>query len=199
MYLKSIDNKILFEGRFASLKKGLEMAVNDNCDLDRINLRQANLTGVRLDGAKMRQACLWGANLNDVHFNHVDLIGADLRTANVLGTYITNSECADIDFSGTYFSRVVLSGTDLSKTRFSCSSIFSVDLTVVKSLQGAIYSHLGETDCSLSHAPLIISGFKFPMVFMEDNVLIENEIKKIAIRQQLINCLIEKIPTDIIL
>ncbi len=194
MYLKSIDNQILFEGRFPTVKKGLEIAARENCNLEKINLRHTNLSGLSLDGAKMKGACLWGANLNDVRLNNTDLTGADFRTATLLGTSIIKSNCTKADFSGAYFSRVELLETDLSFTCFSCPSIFCVDLTKAKSLKNAVYSHLGEIDCALSHAPLIINGLKFPMVFMDDAMLMGDKIKKIAIRQQLINCLNEKIP-----
>lgn len=182
MYLKSVSGKILFEGRFSNVRKGLEMAVIDKCDLTGINLRQANLSGAHIDGANMPRACLWGANLGGADLSEANLEAADLRTANLLDTCLAEAYCHGADFSGAYFSRTIFRDTDLSNTRFSCPSFFTTELSEVRSLENAIYCHLGEVDCDLSHAPLIIRGLKKPLVFMDDSVLVGQDIKKIALR-----------------
>lgn len=193
MYLKSIEGKILYEGRFSSVKKGIEMAVEEKRDLSGINLRYANIAGAQIDGVQMAGACFWGANLNGANMASGNFEGCDFRTANFLDTCLAESNCQKADFSGAYFSRTIFRQADLSKTRFSCPSIFSIDLPEVETLEGAIYSHLGETDCDLSHAPLIIHGLKQPMVFMDDSVLVGTDIQKISLREILIHNILNKI------
>ena len=182
MYLKSVSGKIIYEGRFTNIRKGVEMALADNCPLNGINLRQANLAGAQLDGAQMQDSCLWGANLNGANLAGVDFSNADFRTANLLNCCLAESNCSGVNFSGAYFSRTIFRDTDLSNTRFSCPSLFTLDLSDVMTLSGAVYCHQGEVDCDLSHAPLIIRGLKKPLVFMDDSVLVGADIKKIALR-----------------
>lgn len=183
MYLKSVSGKIIYEGRFSNVRQGVEMAVADKCPLKNINLRQANLMGAQIDGAYMPDACFWGANLNSANMTEGDFSGADFRTVNLPDTCLAEADCTGADFSGAYFSRTIFRAANLSQTRFSCPSLFSIDLSDIRTLEGAIYSHLGEVDCDLSHAPLIISGLQKQLVFMDDSVLVGTDIKKIALRE----------------
>lgn len=189
MFLKSTTGKILYEGQFSSVRKGVERAIEDHCILDGIDLRKANLAGASMDGARMRGACFWGANLGKADMSEGDFEGADFRTANLLDTCLAESNCHEANFSGAYFSRTIVIAADLSETVFSCPSIFSVDLQEAETLRGAVYNHLGETECDLSHAPLIIRGLQKPLVFMDDSVLVGTTIKKIAIREQVLGAL----------
>ena len=54
-----MDGKVLFSGRFASLKLCVEAAVSAP-----VSLRYASLVGVRLDGASLDGASLFGARLD---------------------------------------------------------------------------------------------------------------------------------------
>ena len=193
MYLKSVEGKILFEGRFSSVKKGLEMAVEAKADLRKIDLRRANLMGAQIDGAIMPEACFWGANLKSANMAEGDYRGGDFRTANLADTCLAESNCAGVDFTGAYFSRTLVRQADLSETRFSCPSIFSIDLAEAACLTGAIYSHMGETDCDLSHAPLIIKGLPQSLVFMDDTVLIGTRAVKISMREAVLEGILQPI------
>lgn len=190
MYLKSVEGKILFEGRFSSVKKGVEMAVEKKADLSRIDLRHANLMGARIDHAIMPQACFWGANLNSANMSAGNFTNSDFRTANFADTCLAESTCEGADFSGSYFSRTIFRQADLSSTRFSCPSIFSIDLVEAGTLRGAIYSHMGEEDCDLSHAPLIIRGLERPLIFMDDTVLIGTKSIKIPMREAILESIL---------
>lgn len=193
MYLKSIKGKILFEGRFPSIKKGVEMAVESKTDLSAIDLRGANLMGAQMDHALMPQACFWGANLNSANMSGGDFSGSDFRTANFANSCLAESDCTGADFSGAYFSSTIFRQADLSNTRFSCPSIFSIDLVDAAALTGAIYSHLGEEECDLSHAPLIIRGLERPLIFMDDTVLIGTKAIKIPMREAILESILAPI------
>jgi uncharacterized protein YjbI with pentapeptide repeats len=192
MYLKSVDGKILFEGRFANVRQGVEMAVESGEALHHINLRGANLSGAQLDNAKMEKACFWGANLNDTNMSEGVFEGADFRTANFVDSCMAEADCTSANFDGAYFSRTIFTGAHLQRTQFSCPSIFTIDLSHTAGLEGAIYSHLGEVDCDLSHAPLIIRGLHKPMIFMDDHMLIGTDVKKIALRQTVLESILNQ-------
>lgn len=196
MYLKSVDGKILYKGRFSSVKQGVEMAVSDGVALDGINLRQANLAGALMDKAKMAGASFWGANLKGADMSEGDYTGTDFRTANLLDTCFAEALCENANFDGAYFSRTILRGADLSYTRFSCPSIFSVDLVEVSSMEGAIYSHLGEVDCALSHAPIIIHGLQKPLIFMDDVALVAGKIQEVNLRAAVLKGILESITQE---
>jgi uncharacterized protein YjbI with pentapeptide repeats len=192
MYLKSVDGKILFDGCFSNVKQGLEMAVESGVSLQGINLRSANLAGAQLDNAKMEKACFWGANLNGTNMSDGNFEKADFRTAHFLDTCLAEANCEDANFEGAYFSRTIFTDTNLCKAQFSCPSIFTIDLSHVAGMEGAIYSHLGEVDCDLSHAPLIIRGLSKPMIFMDDCMLIGNDLKKISMRNAVLESILNQ-------
>ena len=182
MYLKSTSGKILYEGRFSSIKKGVEMAVSDNTDLTGINLRYANLAHASLDQAKMSNACLWGANLSHTDLCGADLQGADFRTTHLLHSCLAEANCEKADFKGAYFVKTILTGTILSEAEFSCPSIFNVNLNEAAHLNGAVYHHLGEIACDLSSPPLIIQGLPQPLILLKNKAIIGSVIRETSLR-----------------
>ena len=193
MYLKSVQGEVLYRGNFSSIKKGVEMAVEEKIDLSNIDLRHANLANAQIDGAKMNGACFWGANLNEANLAEGTFKQADFRTANCLGTCLAETDCTGADFSGSYFSRTICRDAVLTDTRFSCPSLFSLNLVEVKSLKGAIYSHWGEVDCDLSHAPLVIRGLEKPLIFMDDCLLLGQKHIKTPIKDDVLASILSSI------
>jgi uncharacterized protein YjbI with pentapeptide repeats len=191
MYLKSVDRKILYEGRFSNVRQGVEQAVELNIDLTNINLKGANLTGGRFDNAYMPEACLWGANLTDANFTSAELQGSDFRLSQLLNCCLAEADCSESNFDGAYFSRTILTDTDLSQCQFSCPSLFQNNLADVKTLLGSIYSHLGEEDCPLSYAPLVIKGLPKRMIFMDHHAIIGGDLKQTNMRDRLFRAILD--------
>lgn len=190
MYLKSVDGKILYEGRFSNIRQGLEQAVEKEIDLTAVNLRAANLSGGHFDDAYMPKACLWGANLNEANFSNAVLSYSDFRATNLLNTCLVEANCANSNFEGAYYARTLLSGADLSECQFSCPSLFQVNLAEAKTLKGSTYSHLGEQECAMSHAPIIIQGLMKPMIFMDHHALIGGDLKKTDLRDRILDSIL---------
>lgn len=191
MYLKSVDGKILYEGRFANIRQGVKQAVKKKIDLTNINLKGANLAGGQFDDAIMPKACLWGANLTDSNFTAATLKGSDFRASQLLNCCLAEADCSESNFDGAYFSRTILTVTDLSQCQFSCPSLFQNNLADVKTLSGSIYSHLGEEDCSLSYTPLIIQGLPKRMIFMDQHAIIGSDLKKTDMRDRLFQAILD--------
>jgi hypothetical protein len=187
MYLKSVSENILYEGRFSSVKKGVEMAVADNVDLAGINLRCANMAHANLDNAKMGKACLWGANLSHTDLCGADLQGADFRTAHLLHSCLVEANCNEADFKGAYFVKTILTRAKLSGAEFSCPSVFNVNLNEAALLDGAVYYHMGEIGCDLSSPPLVIQGLVQPVILMKDKAVIGSVIQEVSLRDLVFN------------
>ncbi len=196
MYLKSVEGKILYEGRFTNVRQGVEKAVECKTDLTGINLRGANLAGGSFDDAHMPKACLWGANLTDANFTQSHLEGSDFRASTLLNTCFAKAECGDSNFEGAYFARTILIDADLHDCSFSCPSLFQVNLAEAKTLEGAIYSHLGEQECALSNAPLIIKGLMKPMIFMDQHALIGSDLRKTDMRDRILKAVLEQTTSE---
>lgn len=196
MYLKSVDGKVLYEGRFSNIRQGVEQAVEKKIDLTEINLRCANLAGGSFDAAIMPRACLWGANLTDVDFSGAELEEADFRATTLLNSCLAESNCANSNFEGAYFSKTIVTQADLKGCKFSCPSLFQINLAEAKTLQGSIYSHLGEDECDLSHAPLIINGLMKPMIFMDNHVLIGGDLRLSNMRERLLSSILHEIENE---
>lgn len=189
MYLKSVEGKILFEGKFTNVKSGVEQAVEQGINLEKIDLRKANLAGAYLDDAKMAGACFWGANLASTDMTGGDFTNADFRAANFLDTCLAEANCENANFEGAYFSRTIMTDTNLTNCQFSCPSLFTLNLSDIQSLKGSIYSHLGEQDCNLSNIPLIIRGLPKQMIILDDSVIWGGSVKKIDMRDEVLGAL----------
>ena len=69
------SDKIVFEGKYESIKNCLEDATIKNVDLRGADLGGANLWGANLWGADLREADLSGANLREADLQNVKLYG----------------------------------------------------------------------------------------------------------------------------
>jgi uncharacterized protein YjbI with pentapeptide repeats len=78
------------------------------CDLERADLRGANLSNADLSGADLAQANLSNANLSGANFTAADLeevnfTGANLRGANFLGADLEAANFTNADVTGANF------------------------------------------------------------------------------------------------
>ncbi len=178
MYLKNLMGDVLIGGRFRSVAGVLKFAISSGVCLEDVDLRNSNLAGVDLDGVSMRRASLWGANLSGANFSGCDFSGADLRLANLKDSCVSSSNFSHCDFRGAYFSKTIINEANFSHCKFSCPSFFSVDLSVASSFDSACYIHEGEVECKLSRVPLVVQGLQWPVVILNDSVLIGGRLYK---------------------
>jgi uncharacterized protein YjbI with pentapeptide repeats len=69
-------------------------------DLNRANLRGANLCNYNLNGAKMRWVILRDADLQMADLSSADLTHADLRSANLSNADLNNANLSEADLRG---------------------------------------------------------------------------------------------------
>lgn len=189
MYLKSITGNILFEGRFLSVKKAVEAAVQDKVDLSYIDLRGANLSGACLDYANLYGACLWGANLKKANLSEANLEKADCRNVDFDTCCLADSNMSFVDFCGSYFSKTIIYAANFSNIKFSCPSFFTLKLSDATSLKGAIYKHLGEVDCAFNGPPIVIEGMPKTIILMENHSLIGRSLYNIGLHHSIFSSL----------
>lgn len=180
MKLTSIHGKILYEGRFATVRRAVEAAVREGVDLSGINLRRAVLRYAALDGAKMRGACLWGAIIDHAHMTDGDFTLADFRAAHAKEACFAEAVCTRADFRGAYLQGAIVRDGVFTGAQFSCPSVFAVPWEEAKNLKGATYWHRGETPCALSRAPMVIGGLPRRVVVMDAHVLVGTDLHPFA-------------------
>jgi hypothetical protein len=78
-------------------------------DIQRIDLRGANLSGANLTSADLRDADLTGADLTGADLRDADLTGADLTGADLRDANLTGADLSDANLTGAY-----LTGADLN-------------------------------------------------------------------------------------
>lgn len=100
-------------------------AVNwDNCRLEDLTVRRADLSGARVRNAKLRQANLLGAklvgadlaytDLVKANLSYADLSGANLKGTNLLGADLAYANLRNADLSFADLTTAVLGGAELS-------------------------------------------------------------------------------------
>ncbi len=99
------------------------------------------------------------------------------------------ADCGNSDFSGAYFRHTIVTSTVFRHSIFSCPSIFSINLAEAKTLQGAVYKHLGEIECDLSSAPLVVNGLEKQVILMNDATIIGADLQRIPAREKMKNFL----------
>lgn len=144
MYLKSVNGNVLYEGRFFSIRKGVEMAVREGVVLDGVDLRKANLIGAKLSRARMCNACLWGADLRDADLSLADIAQSDCRLTEWGNGTLAGSNCTACDFSGALFGSIVIKGANWERTLFTDERVFDLPIHHLASVRRAVFSYLGE-------------------------------------------------------
>lgn len=105
-------------------------AVNwNNCTMDLLKAREADLAGARVRNAKLRDADLLGANLAGAdlaytdlakaNLSYVDLKGADLKGATLQGADLTYADLTGADLSYANLKDARLGGAIITGTLFS--------------------------------------------------------------------------------
>lgn len=180
MQLLSNQGKILYEGRFTTIRRAVEAAVREGVDLTGINLRRAMLRHAALDGAKLKGACLWGAILDHAQLCAADLSLADCRAAQMKETCLAETLCRRTDCRGAYMAGAIVRDGDFTGAQFSCPSAFSVAWDEARILRGATYWHRGETPCPVSRSPIVIGGLPRRVVVMDAHVLVGGDLHEFA-------------------
>lgn len=177
MKLQSLNGQTVFEGRFTTIRRAVESAIQDNVNLAEVNLRGAMLRHACLDGANMRGACLWGAQLSYAQLCGGDFTAVDFRATQMKDACLAESTFTAGDFRGAYLKGAIVRHSVFDHCQFSCPSIFTVPWEEAQRLTGAVYWHKGEIECPLSSVPVVISGLPQRVVMMERHILVGTQLQ----------------------
>lgn len=165
-------NRVLYQGRFASLRACAEHAVKNGVRLDFADLRRANLVGASLDGASLRGACMAGANLMGANVSEAVLDGADLSGAGLQNTCLCYSSLRGCVFIDALFGATDIAGAAIDRCMFSTLSALHLPFRDTGSMQGCAYIDPDGVHCPFSRPPLVIGGLAWPVVVMDRHVKI---------------------------
>lgn len=162
----------LFEGAFNTPRHAVEQAITDNVCLDHADLSGLNLTNAALDGARLRHARfgntnLGGANLSEATFDSADFTGANLNAA-----CLCYSSLRGCNFDGVTFGETDITSCDISGSLFSSRSAFYLNFADTSNMTDCYYSVSDKEACLMSRPPIVIHGLPFPVIFMDDHVMI---------------------------
>ncbi|MEN3335200.1 MAG: hypothetical protein V7641_4565 [Blastocatellia bacterium] len=111
-----------------------------DANLYRANLSGANLSGANLIGANLRVANFSGADLSYMNLRGADLRYADLSGANLCRTDLSAANLSGTNLSGTNLSGAVLSGADLRAANLNYANLSSARIG---------YTTFGDNDLSM--------------------------------------------------
>jgi len=120
----------------AALSRGTMVAAGDSSELERADLRDAELSrhnfpsacfkDSNLDRANLSGANLAGATLSGTFLRTTDLTGADLTGADLTGADLTGADLTGADLTGADLEWAVLLGADLTGAKLSGISLGGV-------------------------------------------------------------------------
>ncbi|WP_177227323.1 pentapeptide repeat-containing protein [Nonomuraea pusilla] len=129
-----------------------------SCDLTRIRVPGADLSGLNLGTAVLTRADLRGARLSGADLASADLSGADLRRAYLDGADLRHAVLFVADLGEAYLNGADLSGVDLFKAKLRRADLREADLSGVDlfdaDLRGADLRGVNLSGASLSGADL---------------------------------------------
>ncbi|NEQ76089.1 MAG: protein kinase [Okeania sp. SIO2C9] len=108
-----------------------------DCNLSRLNLRNAKLSGVNFYGANLHQSNLQGADLSDANLGHVNLTNTTLKNANLTKAYLSTASLAgcdlrDADLTNAYLNGANLRGANLCGTNLNHAIVNQKQLDMAK-------------------------------------------------------------------
>lgn len=108
-----------------------------DCNLSRLNLRNAKLSGVNFYGANLYQSDLQGADLSDSNLGHVNLTNTVLKNANLHKAYLSTASLAgcdlrDADLTNAYLNGANLRGANLCGTNLTNAMINEKQIDMAK-------------------------------------------------------------------
>ncbi|GFZ98769.1 serine/threonine-protein kinase [Okeania sp. KiyG1] len=108
-----------------------------DCNLSRLNLRNAKLSGVNFYGANLHQSDLQGADLSDANLGHVNLTNTVLKNTNLTKAYLSTASLAgcdlrDADLTNAYLSGANLRGANLCGTNLTNAMVNDRQLDMAK-------------------------------------------------------------------
>ncbi|NEP86116.1 MAG: protein kinase [Okeania sp. SIO2C2] len=108
-----------------------------DCNLSRLNLRNAKLSGVNFYGANLHQSNLQGADLSHANLGHVNLTNTTLKNANLTKAYLSTASLAgcdlrDADLTNAYLNGANLQGANLCGTNLDNAMVNQKQLDMAK-------------------------------------------------------------------
>ncbi|MGD1712902.1 protein kinase domain-containing protein [Dapis sp. BLCC M172] len=108
-----------------------------DCNLSRLNLRNAKLSGANFYGANLHEANLEGADLSDANLGHVNLTDTVLKNANLNKAYLSTASLAgcnlqDANMTNAYMNGANLRGANLCGTNLTNAMVSDRQLGTAK-------------------------------------------------------------------
>ena len=152
----------------------------NRAELRKANLSGANLSGVTLFEADLREANLSGSDLSNANLMKADLGEADLRDANLQKTNLHEADLWDAQLEGVILTGAILSKADLRSTILLGANLQGFDLHEAN-LSGAYLDDADLRGANLGGAYLI--GTDLSGANLSDAILISADLSKANLRR----------------
>jgi uncharacterized protein YjbI with pentapeptide repeats len=147
MYIKNVNNEIIFEGRHVNVSEALNNM--SDASMRAINLRNTKLINVSMDAVYITRGCFWGCKIRNATFKKCNLSRSDFRATSFVNCLFHQVDFNQSNFLGATFENCSFVECDLSNTQFSKPEIFQQNIEATCILKGASYLHFGESRHSL--------------------------------------------------
>lgn len=151
--------------KYANLKStvlnraDLDSAHLEHANLIAANLQNANLFGVHLEYANLIAAFLDSADLDSSYLGHANLSGAHLRYANLSGAHLEYANLSDAHLEYANLSGAYLDSASLTRADLEHANLSSAHLGRTN-LAGANLEHADLSEANIGHAFLLLTHLR---------------------------------------
>ena len=173
--LRSKTRGLIYEGQHSNLNEAVATAIEHNIDLAGIDFAGQDLRGVNLDGVHLANANFTGCDLSGANMSEAVFEKCDFSQAKLFDACFCYSSFQKCDFRHSLFGMTDFAQASLRSCKFEGIGTLMPDFTVTSCFVENGYVHEAEW-LPLSQPPIALLGFKQHVFFLDDKVLINNEV-----------------------
>lgn len=170
------NRKVVYGGNFRSEGECLEKAISEGIKTTNLDLRHADLSGSNLDASDFSGSWFHYSNLTGANMSECRLESCIFYNAQLYNCCLCDAEIISCDMRFAEFGATDISGSYIQNTVFAGLSSFTLNFINARMIQNCFYQSACETISNITSPPIVISGLRQTITFLDDTILQGNEI-----------------------
>lgn len=163
--------QIIFQCKNSNIKECIEIAIQQNIDLNGADLRNKDLRNINLDGAKLHNVQFQNCDLTGANLSEADLDNCNFSYAKLIDCCISYSTLKNCYFKETTFAATDFAMATLYNCNFSGPSFRNTNFSDHTTLTECHYISENNNLCAVNQPPVTITGFNSPILLTDNHII----------------------------